>query len=191
MSAFYPTTPTEIAAELMHLTFNWYIAGGWALELFKGQYIREHHDMDIALLRRDQLKLKQQLPGWEFKIGHEGVLHEWGDFEIQLPMHGIWARKHGDDKWRTEFVLNEADDKNWIFRKDNHITYPLAKMGVDVNGFPVLEPIIALLYKAKSHTAKNEIDVNALLPVLDDERKRQLKEWLVVYDAGNEWLGRL
>lgn len=191
MHQFYPTTPVQIAAALKHCTFNWYIAGGWALELYKGSYIRPHHDMDIALLRRNQLQLKQQLPGWEFKIAHDGVLHEWGDAYIQLPMHGIWARMRGDDKWRTEFVLNESDGETWIFRKDKRIIYPLNKIAFNINGLPVLEPVIALLYKAKSHTEKNEIDFNALLPVLDDERKQQLRDWLLVYDERNEWVGRL
>ena len=32
----------------------WYVAGGWAIDLFLGRSTRAHSDVDIAILRRDR-----------------------------------------------------------------------------------------------------------------------------------------
>jgi hypothetical protein len=39
----------------------WCIAGGWAIDLFLDQITREHHDIEIAIFREDQMKLKNYL----------------------------------------------------------------------------------------------------------------------------------
>src|SRR5437870_5065568 len=125
MSDFYPVVPAEIKKELNAVSFDWWICAGWALELYAGNKIREHHDMDVAILRKDQFKLREQLPGWEFKIAINKVLHPWGEREIENNLHALWARKKGQEKWMTEFLLNESDNKNWIFRKNHNIILPL------------------------------------------------------------------
>jgi hypothetical protein len=33
----------------------WWIGGGWAIDLFVGSSPREHDDVDVVVLRRDQL----------------------------------------------------------------------------------------------------------------------------------------
>jgi hypothetical protein len=55
-------TALDRVAALMH-GFNapWGIAGGWALDLFVGRESRAHADIDVALLRRDQQRLRALL----------------------------------------------------------------------------------------------------------------------------------
>ncbi|MGM7683701.1 nucleotidyltransferase domain-containing protein [Cytobacillus sp. Hm23] len=31
----------------------WFIAGGWAIDLFIGKQTRPHHDLEIAIFRKD------------------------------------------------------------------------------------------------------------------------------------------
>ena len=40
---------------------TWFIAGGWAIDLFLGKETREHKDIEIAIFRKDQLNLKTYL----------------------------------------------------------------------------------------------------------------------------------
>ena len=42
----------------------WWIAGGWALDLWMERESRFHQDVDIAILRGDQQKLYQSLSRW-------------------------------------------------------------------------------------------------------------------------------
>ncbi len=45
----------------------WYIAGGWAIDLFVGRRTRIHNNVDIAIIRRDQRALRSQLVDWTFE----------------------------------------------------------------------------------------------------------------------------
>ncbi|MFL5753733.1 MAG: nucleotidyltransferase domain-containing protein [Bacteroidia bacterium] len=188
MNQFYSVQPFEIKEELAHLSFNWWVCGGWALELYAGKKIREHHDMDLAVFRKDQFKLKKELPEWEFQIAVDGKLYPWGEGEIDSSLHALWARKKGQDKWMTEFLLNESDDENWIFRKNKSITYPLDKMGMLINTIPVLHPAIPLLFKSAHCNEKDTLDLLAVLGKLDSESKRLLKDWIRVFQPECNWL---
>ena len=43
----------------------WFIAGGWASDLFLGRVTREHEDVDVAVLRPDQFALREHLRAWD------------------------------------------------------------------------------------------------------------------------------
>jgi hypothetical protein len=44
-------TPAEVAERLWCVTAPWYVAAGWALDLFIGGIGREHDDLEIAVPR--------------------------------------------------------------------------------------------------------------------------------------------
>jgi len=48
-----PATPIEVLEWLSPLSEPWWIAGGWALDLFVGQVTRPHGDIDVGIFRRD------------------------------------------------------------------------------------------------------------------------------------------
>ena len=47
-------TPSEVARRLAGVSTPWYVAAGWALDLFRGGQIREPHDGDTWICRRDE-----------------------------------------------------------------------------------------------------------------------------------------
>jgi hypothetical protein len=48
---------------------RWWIAGGWALDLFRGTSTRPHTDLDVGVLRRDVASVLHSLSTWEvFKV---------------------------------------------------------------------------------------------------------------------------
>ena len=53
-----PWQPEEVASFFSTLTVPWWIAGGWALDLFLGVQTREHEDIDVQILRRHQLEVR-------------------------------------------------------------------------------------------------------------------------------------
>jgi aminoglycoside-2''-adenylyltransferase len=61
-----PARPLEAAAIFSAMTCPWWIAGGYAIELAVGGPVREHDDIDVLVLRRDQLHVQQALSGWEW-----------------------------------------------------------------------------------------------------------------------------
>lgn len=60
-----PMTPAEVVDLLAPMDRPWWIAGGWAIDLHLGRTTREHGDIDVLILREDQLVLQQVLDGWD------------------------------------------------------------------------------------------------------------------------------
>jgi len=58
-------TPREVAGLLAGLDAPWWIAGGYAIEAFAGKVFRDHGDVDVGLLRRDQLATQRHLADWD------------------------------------------------------------------------------------------------------------------------------
>ena len=56
---------SEVAAVFSRAPVSWWIAGGYAIELAVGDAFRQHEDIDVLLLRRDQLTVQEVLPAWE------------------------------------------------------------------------------------------------------------------------------
>lgn len=56
-------TPGKVARRLAGTTTPWYVAGGWALELFLGRPTREHENIEIAKDQADFDMVGPQLTG--------------------------------------------------------------------------------------------------------------------------------
>lgn len=183
--------PPDRMAELFgRLTTPWWIAGGYAIEFFLGRSIREHGDIDVLLLRRDQHEVHRVLAGWDIHAADPpGGLRPWHAGE-QLPagVHDIWCREHPGGPWRIQVMLDEADGDEWHSRRDARIHRPVSSLGVrTTTGMPILAPEIQLFYKAKDTRPKDEVDFAAALPFLDEDRRRWLDAALSVTRPDHRW----
>ncbi len=43
----------------------WWVGGGWAIDVWAGSPSREHEDVEICVLRSDQVTLKEYCAGWQ------------------------------------------------------------------------------------------------------------------------------
>jgi hypothetical protein len=63
---------------LSDLTVPYWIAGGWAIDLAVGRVTRDHADVDIMLLERDEHALRTDLTEVDVQlIGHDGQPGPW------------------------------------------------------------------------------------------------------------------
>lgn len=185
-------------ADLFRATrFPWWIAGGYAIELAVGEPFRPHDDIDVLILRRDQLAARALLAGWDCWVADPpGTLRHWPVGEV-LPetAHDIWCREAPDAPWRLQLMLDESDPGGavWRSRRDSRVSRPVAEIGSrDANGVPFLRPEIQLFYKAKGRRPKDEADFAAVLPILDVEQRDWLRERIVMtYGDDHPWVAGL
>lgn len=124
-------TPAEVGPILTHFKRPWWIAGGWAVDLFLGRETRRHDDMDIAVLRGDQLALYQCLEGWDLRYATpEHKLERWDGRPLDLPIHAVWARRSREATapWTCELLFNEHRQDSWVFRRNDGIALPLNEL---------------------------------------------------------------
>lgn len=171
---------------------SWSIAGGWAISIFIGYEIRKHKDIEIAILRRDQLALQRYLKNWEFKkvIPDTGEMEIWKNGEyLELPVHEIHAYNINYDPSALEILLNESNENEWVFRRNPEISRPISKLGIQSKmRIPILSPEIILLYKAKNPNNQDETDFNTIYKLLNKEQRNWLKESIKVCYPEHPWL---
>ncbi|HEX8117846.1 MAG TPA: hypothetical protein VF521_11290, partial [Pyrinomonadaceae bacterium] len=142
----------KVGALLRDLGCEWYVCGGWALDLFLGRVTRSHKDVDIAVARRDQSEVRGYLRGrgWSLEKAADGRLSPWVEGEwLAPPLHGVWCRNAEHDPDFFELLLNEIDDELFRFRRDPAVTLPRSRMSFrSPSGLPVLAPEVVLLYKS-------------------------------------------
>jgi len=191
MAAFEPVL--EVTALLREFRRPWYVAGGWAIDLFLGRETREHEDVDIAILREDQAELRTHLPTWAFEKVVEGTRTPWIEGEwLNPPVHEAQATRNGGSPSRLEILLNESSDGMWRFRRNVAITRPLDRIGMRSSaGVPFLAPEIVLLFKAKAPAAKDTRDFESVRTALDAQPRQWLRGALEAVHPGHPWLWRL
>ncbi|MDZ8236017.1 MAG: hypothetical protein RMZ69_02390 [Nostoc sp. ChiQUE01a] len=168
----------------------WFVAGGWAIDLFIGDVTRVHKDIEIAIFRKDQSSLREYLFGWEFTKVVNGKMESWNEAEwLELPIHEIHAHTKNTLFSELEILLDESSQSEWRFRRNLDIARPLSMIRLHSDiGLPFLAPEIVLLYKAKNPRSKDEDDFYRVSRLLDEERQAWLKEAIAVCHPGHHWL---
>jgi hypothetical protein len=159
----------------------WWVAGGWAIDLFLGRQTRHHHDVDIAILRRDQATVQRHLADWSLRWVESrsgGRFHPWRAEEgLAWPIHEIHG-KHPNGA-TIELLLNEAAGDIWHFRRDPRIARPLSRVArTTPAGVPFLAPEVVLLYKAQEGRASDQADFANVRVALDVEQVAWLTQAL-------------
>ena len=174
---------------------KWWIAGGWAIDLFLEKQTRVHEDIDILILREDQLDLQNLLQDWDlWAADPPGTLKPWpkGEF-LKKGLQDIWGRKTAKDPWQIQIMLFDSENGDWIFKRDESIRRSLDSVSLKaINGMTILAPEVQLLYKSKSLRKKDQSDFENALPALSIEQKLCLKNALIkVYQGEHIWIKSL
>ncbi|MCK2219357.1 amino acid transporter [Actinomadura sp. ATCC 31491] len=153
----------------------------------------EHGDVDVGLLRRDQLAARRLLDGWDVHAAVvPGVLRPWPAGEtLPATAHDVWVRERPGGPWRFQLMLDEADGGDWVYRRDPRVRRPLAGLTAGEDGFRRLAPEVQLLYKAMGTRPKDAADVETVLPLLTGEQRRWLAGALATAHPSCPWRARL
>ncbi len=188
--------PLAVAALLASFSRPWFIAGGWAMDLFMNRVTRDHEDLEIAIFREDQLHLRSHLSGWRFERvvpGRGGVAGPWAEDEwLDPPIHEIHARRGRSHPKILEILLNETAGNLWRYRRDQRVARKISEIGlVSRTGIPFLRPEIVLLYKAKNPRGRDQDDFRQASRLLGDDSRAWLRSALEVCHPGHPWLPQL
>jgi hypothetical protein len=183
------THPREASAYLTAFTHRWWIAGGWALDLFLGTEGRPHKDLDIGILRRDAPDVMAGMSSFEFFEAMDGKLYRLESEAPRTNVHCLWGRPFGTEEWVLELLLDESERGDWVFRRDSRIRYPLDLLvQYDSNQIPYVAPEIQLLYKASRTRAEDETDFERTVPHLSPRAQAWLRRAVATLDPAHRWL---
>ena len=185
-----PLSIEEVATVLGGVPVRWWIAGGHAIDLFIGSSTRHHQDVDVAVLRPDQLTVQAHLDGWDLRVAHDGRLTRWAPGQLLgTHEHGIWARRNPASPWRFELLVDDVVDGQWVYRRNPTVRLPLDQLGrITTTGVPYLRPQVVLLYKAKQPRAPDEHDAALTIPRLSWLERAWLAAAIAKETPNHHWL---
>ncbi len=167
----------------------WFIAGGWAIDLFLGQETRPHSDIEIGVYRHHQSSLKKHLEGWTFLKVNKANILAWEGERLELPVHELYAIKQ---EQTLEILLSESSQGDWVFRRDPAITVPYELAWAESSkGIPYLQPEIVLLYKVNQSRKKDHHDFFETYKHLDVDKRKWLRKAVSHHEPYHDWLNYL
>jgi Aminoglycoside-2''-adenylyltransferase len=187
--------PDKVAELLDGVAVPWYVAAGWAIELFLREQRREHEDLEIAVPNTRFDELADVLEGFEVCVitdrAEATPLAEARD--RLMDTHQTWIREPATGSWRFDVFREPSDGDTWICRREPAIRMPYARLIERTeDGIPYGRPEVVLLFKAKhAHEGKNAGDFEVVLPRLEPERRTWLRDALERVHPGHQWLEAL
>jgi hypothetical protein len=194
--------PVQAVGSLLSgLTVPWWITGGWAIDLAVGHVTRDHADVNVMILERDEHALRG-LTGVDIQLVADGQPPgPWpaGRRLTAGPAPGPkppadgpgWLRVpdrlmlRGEDlPLPAEVIIASAVQTFWVLRRGARIfTRPLADITSYWRGIPFLAPEVVLLIKARPGLDKpgkdnDQRDFEATLPTLSAAQRSWLKDAL-------------
>lgn len=191
-----PWRPDQIASLLRSVTAPWYVAGGWALDLYRGEQSREHGDVEVAVPATAFDQVRTALGDYQFEVAGDGRLWPLAGPAFAT-MHQTWvselARGRPRDRvYRLDVFREPARDGRWACRRDECPLLPYERViARDAAGIPYLAPEIALLFKAKAARQKDDADFIGVLPLLTARARGWLRQQLARLHPGHAWIEEL
>ena len=187
-----PLTPAEARDVLAGLDAPWWVAGGWAIEAWTG-VSRHHEDIDLSVFRRDLPALRRHLGArfhlWSASAG--GLLHLAPGRAMPDHSGQVWFREHALAPWRGEVLLNGDVGGHWQCKRDPSFVAPLEDVTWVRDGIRYLRPELVLVHKVASGRPKDDADLDAALPLLDDAARDLLARFIADNAPDHPWRDRL
>jgi len=159
--------------------YPWFVAGGWAIDLFLNRETREHEDIEIGIYRKNQMQLYRYFPKQKkYYVDNRSSLgkherHEWNKEYLRSPIYEAYVEYDGLE---IEALLNEKDEDEWVYRLNEKIRLGEEKAILyDERGIPYLCPEIVSLYKATHMRDKDMLDISNASEKMSESQKK----WLI------------
>ncbi len=190
-----PMGPDEAAVEFGMWALPWWVAGGWAIDLLLGHQSREHGDLDVLILRRDQALVREQIRAWDVHAADPpGSLRPWPIGETLPPtVHDVWCRRTPSSPWAFQLMIDDTDGDDWLFRRDNRVRRPIQSLTgrASTAHLAVLSPEVQLLYKSKGLREKDVADFRAVVAYLSAGERDWLRAALHLVSPQHPWISEL
>lgn len=186
-----PWRPQEAARRLSAVMAPWYVAGGWALEEYRGGQSREHGDLEIGVPAGRFGEIRAALAALDMEVIGDGM--SWPiDSPAFSTHHQTWVSDPATGSYLLDVFREPHDGDIWICRRDDAIRLPFRQiMSHSQDGVPYMAPQIVLLFKAKHGQPKDEADFAGVVPLLTPEARGWLSGALQRVHPGHAWIGRL
>ncbi|TNC14111.1 amino acid transporter [Methylobacterium terricola] len=186
-------SPHELGRRLREASLPWYVAGGWALDVWHGRQTRQHEDLEFVVIRDDAHHFRAILRDLDFFTVKDGIIEYLPP--SAAPPSDVWQLWGGDMRqgcWRVDMMMEPGTPDLWIYKRDQTIRMARSDaIRVSETGIPYLSPVHVMLFKAKHRREKDREDFNLCLTKFSNKDRAQFIELMSELHPGHEWLEKL
>jgi hypothetical protein len=173
----------------------YWVAGGWALDLFARRVRRPHGDVDVLVLARDLEVVAETFtkPRPVLQFAETGEQRPWADGENLTPGPHALVFPDNEGGSPVQILLGAADGDEWVYHRGRGtLRKSLAEITLrSPQGIPYLAPEIVLLYKSRNLRPKDDADFTDVHHLLDAARRQWLIEHIIPRYPDHPWLPAL
>lgn len=159
---------------------SYWVAGGWALDLFAGRVRRPHSDVDVLVLARDLDQVAKTFTSPRPMVQHpeSGTRRPWDPGEQLTPGPDALVFPDDANPCPIQILLAASDGDEWVFHRGRGtIRKPLTEITLtSPDGTPYLAPEIVLLFKSRGGRPKDNDDFADVVALLDADRRCWLRD---------------
>ncbi|WP_414052393.1 nucleotidyltransferase domain-containing protein [Macrococcus animalis] len=165
----------ELILFMENAPFEWFLAGGHALDEFVKYRIREHKDIDILIDIKNVDEVLDYFKGYQIYIARNGKLIDVDEVDIVIT-DSLWIAEDKASPFFLEVLFFESDYGEWIYKRNRDIRRFIDSIYFISNGIRVIQPEIQLLYKMNSSNVRDKdlLDYEVVYAKLSDDQR----EWL-------------
>ena len=183
---------TDAAALLTGYPCEWWVVGGRAIEAFT-RHGRPHEDIDIATHRSDLQTFRRHTADrfhlWLNQGGSLTPIFPEDDDSWPTDFLQLWLRRDAAQPWEFDVLFEPGERGVWVNRRWPSMVLPLDEVTwTGSNGVRYQNPEIVLLFKARRHRRKDDIDFQATAPLLNQRQRRWLSKMLALIHPGHPWI---
>jgi hypothetical protein len=200
------------------LRVEWFVSGGWAIDIHLNRITRRRCDLDISVPYSDRLKCIEFFlgKGWkiEGKLGsgfktlckvsdYNDAIHYFWSFPESVDFVSVYVDEDGNRRIAynrdfqkeldyVEVFFDRIEGKQFFFRRDPRVKRHKDKAILERNHVRYLAPEMVLLFKSNNLIEKNLLDFDAVLDSVGKEALVWLMETLsFVYGDSHTWVKQL
>ncbi len=209
----------NLANFLEPLDAEWFISGGWAIDLYLDRITRQRCDLDISVPVSRRLECIEFFleKGWQIEgklFGGFKTLWKLSDYTEDIyyfwsfPKEADFISEYLDGKGNRRIAYNrefqseldymevffdEVEDTYFVYRGEPRVKRHVAQAILEGKRVKYLAPELVLLYKSNRLSEKNLQDFGSVIGSLNEEQKSWLKKALLLVYGGNShaWLEQL
>lgn len=192
-AAWEPWSPGDLFARLGGSDTDWYVVGGWALDLWHGEPTRVHEDLEFSVFASRAQRYQGVLSDLEFFTVRDGKLTHLPLVQpLPKDVWQLWGADIGAGRWRVDMMGDRGSPDMWVYKRDPTFTLPRTEaIRATAGGIRYLAPHIVLLFKARHAREKDHWDFRNALPRLELSERTALRRWLELWHPGHAWIEEL
>ena len=185
-------TPNDVARRLSGTATPWYVAAGWAIDLFRGTQTRAHGDIEIAIPAASFPQVRSRFPGYVFDAVSSGRIWENATPDVLAATHQTWLRDAATGNYLLDVFREPHDGDTWICRRNETIRLPYATSSATPGtASRTWRPSWSCCSRPSTPGRKDQADFDATVPHLTPAQRETLAGLLARTHPGHPWLADL